>query len=87
MYFRCFLSKFKILRACIKYLVGQNLSELRSIKTLLTTLAAPDMMFYNPLLHPLTPMCDQSRIFSLKFQYSIKQTSDENKEKYQLGDY
>ena len=27
---------------------------------------------------------DQSPI---KYQYNIKQTSDENKEKYQLGDY
>ena len=25
--------------------------------------------------------------FSLQYQYNIKQTSDENKEKYQLGDY
>ena len=25
--------------------------------------------------------------FSLRYQYNIKQTSDENKEKYQLGDY
>ena len=26
-------------------------------------------------------------IFSLQYQYDIKQTSDENKEIYQLGDY
>ena len=26
-------------------------------------------------------------IFSLQYQYDIKQKSDENKEKYQLGDY
>ena len=32
---------------------------------------------------PLTPMADQYRISP----YNIKQTSDENKEKYQLGDY
>ena len=25
--------------------------------------------------------------FSLQYQYNIKQTSDENKEKYQLGDF
>ena len=25
--------------------------------------------------------------FSLQYQYNIKQTSDENKDKYQLGDY
>ena len=25
--------------------------------------------------------------FSLQYQYNIKQTSDENEEKYQLGDY
>ena len=25
--------------------------------------------------------------FSLQYQYNIKQTSDENKEKYQWGDY
>ena len=31
-------------------------------------------------------MSDQDN-FSLQYQYHIKQTSDENKEKYQLGDY
>ena len=35
----------------------------------------------------LTPMGDQDKNFSLQYQYNIKQTSDENKEKYQLGDY
>ena len=30
-------------------------------------------------------MSDQGRIS--QYQYNIKQTSDENKEKYQLGDY
>ena len=34
-------------------------------------------------LNPLTPMSDQDRISP----YNIKQTSDENKEKYQLGNY
>ena len=33
--------------------------------------------------NPLTLMSDQDRISP----YNIKQTSDENKEKYQLGDY
>ena len=31
-------------------------------------------------------MSDQTD-FSLQYQYSIKQTSVENKEKYKLGDY
>ena len=35
---------------------------------------------------PLTPMADQDRISPYN-SYNIKQTSDENKEKYQLGDY
>ena len=34
-------------------------------------------------VYPFTPMSDQDRISP----YNIKQTSDENKEKYQLGDY
>ena len=34
-------------------------------------------------LNPLTPMSDQDIISP----YNIKETSDENKEKYQLGDY
>ena len=34
-------------------------------------------------VNPLTPRSDQDRISP----YNIKQTSDENKEKYQLGDY
>ena len=32
-------------------------------------------------------MSDQDRIFSQQYQYNIKKTSDENKERYQLGDY
>ena len=32
-------------------------------------------------------MSDQERISLLQYQYNIKQTSDENKEKNQLGDY
>ena len=35
------------------------------------------------MFNPLTPMSDQDRISP----YNIKQTSDENEEKYQLGDY
>ena len=35
--------------------------------------------YYNPL----TPMSDQDRISP----YNIKQTNDENKEKYQIGNY
>ena len=31
-------------------------------------------------------MSDQDRIFSLQYQYTINQISDENKEKYQFGD-
>ena len=31
--------------------------------------------------NPLTPMSDQERIFSLQYQYKIKKTSDESKEK------
>ena len=31
-------------------------------------------------------MSDQDRIF-LQYQYNIKQTGDESREKYQLGDY
>ena len=34
----------------------------------------------------LTPMSDQEKYFSLQYLYNIKQTSYENKEKYQLGD-
>ena len=35
-----------------------------------------------PQLNPLSPMSDQEQNFSLQYQYNIKQTSDENKEKY-----
>ena len=37
---------------------------------------------------PLTPMHEWPRQnFSLQYQYNIKHTSDEKKEKHQLGDY
>ena len=32
-------------------------------------------------------MSDQDRISPLQYQYKIKETSNENQEKYQLGDY
>ena len=35
------------------------------------------------IVNPFTPKSDQDRISP----YNIKQTSDENKEKYKLGDY
>ena len=41
-------------------------------------------------VNPLTPMSDQDIISpynNIQYQYNIKQTSDEIKEKYQLGDY
>ena len=38
------------------------------------------------MIIPLIPISDQARIFSLQYRYSINQTSDENKEKYQFGD-
>ena len=36
---------------------------------------------------PLTSHKWPRQNFSLRYQYNIKQTSDENKEKYQVGDY
>lgn len=39
------------------------------------------------MLHPLTPIGDQDKKFPLQYRYIIKYTRDENKEKYQLGDY
>ena len=46
------------------------------------------IIFFNPL----TPVSYQGqyfslRYFSLQYQYNTKQASDENKEKYLLGDY
>ena len=37
------------------------------------------------LMNPLTPVCDQDNFF-LQHEYTVKQTSNENKEKYLLGD-
>ena len=40
------------------------------------------------VFNPLTPMNDQERISPYKISpYNFKQKRDENKEKYQLGDY
>ena len=36
------------------------------------------------IINPLSPTSDR---ISPYYQYNIKQTSNENKEKYQLGDY
>ena len=38
-------------------------------------------------INPLTPVSDQDRISLYYIFYNITQTSDENKEKYQLWDY
>ena len=37
------------------------------------------------LMNPLTPVSDQDNFF-LQHEYTVKQTSNENKEKYLLGD-
>ena len=39
------------------------------------------------LFQPLNTRQWSRQNFSLQYQYNIRQTSDENKEKYQLGDY
>ena len=38
-------------------------------------------------LNPLAPISDQDRISPYNINNNIEQTSDENKEKYQLEDY
>ena len=55
-----------------------------SICTLLQNLT---FEFWEIVLNPLPPISDQDRISLYINQYTIKQTSDENKEKYQVGDY
>ena len=55
-----------------------------SICTLLQNLT---FEFWEIVLNPLHPISDQDRISLYINQYNIKQTSDENKEKYQVGDY
>ena len=55
-----------------------------SICTLLQNLT---FEFWEIVLNPLPPISDQDRISLYINQYNIKQTSDENKEKYQVGDY
>ena len=47
---------------------------------------SPTDVWYVNSSNPLTPMSDLDRIFFWQYQYHIKQTSDENKEKCQLGD-
>ena len=37
-----------------------------------------------PAINPSTPLSDQDKKFSSQYQYNIKQTSDENNEKYQI---
>ena len=37
--------------------------------------------------NPFIPTSDQEKNFYSQFQYDIKQTNDENKDKYHLGDY
>ena len=37
-------------------------------------------------LNPFNPMNDRDN-FSLRYQYNTRQTSDENEEKYKLGDH
>ena len=39
------------------------------------------------VFNPFTSISDQRQNFSLQYQYNIKHRSDENKVKYQLGDY
>ena len=43
--------------------------------------------WFSVLFNLLSPTSDQDINFSLHYHYNIKQTSNENKEKYQLGDY
>ena len=37
-----------------------------------------------PAINSSTPLSDQDKKFSSQYQYNIKQTSDENNEKYQI---
>ena len=60
---------------------------LRSLqrKVIITIVFSPPRMDF-ALVSPLVPLVTQTE-FLLHHQYNIKQTSNENKEKYQLGDY
>ena len=40
-----------------------------------------------PCFNPLTPVSDQDRISPYNFETTLEQTSIENKENYQLGNY
>ena len=70
---------------CIKWspypVLGGQLSKSPICFFLITAIFTSNeqVTHYNPSI----PMSDQDRISP----YNIKQTSDENKEKYQLGDY
>ena len=44
-------------------------------------------VFFTPVGEPFNSHELPRQNFSLQYQNNIKQTSDENKEKYQLGDY
>ena len=46
-----------------------------------------ELGIFSVLLSSLTPMSDQDILFSLHCQYSIKEKSHENTEKYHLGTY
>ena len=46
-----------------------------------------ELGIFSVLLSSLTPMSDQDILFSLHCQYSIKEKSHENTEKYHLGNY
>ena len=58
---------------------------------MICTYSADDLrplMLNKYFLHKPFNSYEWSRLnFSLQYQYNMKQTSDENKEKYQLGDY
>ena len=53
------------------------------------TLAEVNLLSNLQLLNPLTPIKDQDRIspYNINTNNICKQKSDENKDKYQLGDY
>ena len=42
---------------------------------------------WNSLVQTINPLSNLDRISPYNYQYNIKETSDENKEKYQWGDY
>ena len=42
---------------------------------------------WNSLVQTINPLSNKGRISPYNYQYNIKETSDENKEKYKWGDY